>query len=214
MFGFIVVNVYGSTELSLAGIASSDVMEIYGTNSCEIADGTIMEALDEDNNPVPNGTPGRLYLRNSMQLEGYTDPAINLKKIRGLTPIGDYGTIHDGGIVTIHGRVDDMIIVGGENVHPQSVASCLQNMEGVREVYALGVDDPDALQGIAVGIVRDETPEGEQLTANSVQDYVAGRLAEHSVPGDVYFVSSLPKNGMGKVIRSEIYSMLNRQSGN
>ncbi|NLP39313.1 MAG: acyl-CoA synthetase, partial [Corynebacterium pollutisoli] len=98
------------------------------------------------------------------------------------------------------GRIDDMIIVGGENVHPASVDEILDAMPGISEVYSHGVADPDTFRRVASWIVRDDSEAGQSLTEDDVRDFVRDNLAEHSIPRDVYFLEELPRNPTGKVM--------------
>ena len=93
-----------------------------------------------------------------------------------------------------------MIIVGGENVHPQSVTEVLEDMPGIHDLFAYGVDDTDTFKRIAVWIVRNKGVDGQSLTASAIRDWVRERLADHSIPRDVHFIEELPRNAVGKVV--------------
>ena len=120
--------------------------------------------------------------------------------IDGLIEIGDLGYMDAQGFLHVQSRIDDMIIVGGENVHPQSVAEILEDMPGIHDLFAYGVDDKETFKRIAVWVVRDKGSDGRYLTANAIQDWVRERLADHSIPRDVHFVEELPRNAVGKVV--------------
>lgn len=199
-FGPILANIYGSTELTLAATASAEEIAADPTVAGHIAAGTQLEILNEDGDQVPGGTVGEIYLTNSTALTGYTNPNIQLQKVRGMVSIGDMGYIDPDGRLHVKGRADDMLIVGGENVHPQSVTEVLETMPGVHDVYAGGVDDPETFHRVAVWVVPTDDPVGEALTADSVRDFVRDNLADHSIPRDVYFRRDLPRNATGKVV--------------
>jgi len=199
-FGPILCNVYGSTELTLATVASAEELAADPTVSGEVAIGTVLKILDEDGNEVPTGTPGQIYLRNSTTLTGYTNPTIPIDQAQGLVRIGDQGYLDEHGQLRVLGRIDDMIIVGGENVYPRSVDEVLDGMPGVADSFAAGVDDDTTFQRIAVWIVREDSPAGEALTDETIRDHVRDNLADHSIPRDVHFVDELPRNETGKVV--------------
>ena len=199
-FGPILCNVYGSTELTLASVASAEELAADPTTSGPVALGTDLKILDEDSNEVPHGTVGQIHLRNSTMLTGYTNPDIPLDKSGDLVRIGDLGYIDEDGHLRVLGRIDDMIIVGGENVHPASVDEILDAMPGISEVYSHGVEDPDTFRRVASWIVRDDSEAGQSLTEDDVRDFVRDNLAEHSIPRDVYFLEELPRNPTGKVM--------------
>ena len=199
-FGPILCNVYGSTELTLASVASAEELAADPTTSGPVALGTYLKILDDQGQEVPDGTVGQIHLRNSTTLTGYTNPDIPLDHVDGLVRIGDLGFIDDDGHLRVLGRIDDMIIVGGENVHPSSVDEILDGMPGISEVYSHGVEDPDTFRRVASWIVRDNTPAGEALTEDDVRDFVRDNLADHSIPRDVHFMDELPRNPTGKVM--------------
>lgn len=121
-----------------------------------------------------------------------------------MVQIGDRGYLDADGYLYVLGRADDMIIVGGENVYPRSVEEVLEEMPGIADMYAGGVDDPETFKRIAVWIVRSADAAGEAVTEEAVQQWVAHHLAEHSIPRDVHFVNSLPRNPTGKVVPARL----------
>lgn len=199
-FGPILCNVYGSTELALASTASMEEVAKDPTIGGKIASGTKLRILDEDGNEVPRGEVGEIYLTNSTALIGYTNPKIPLNKVDGLISIGDLGYIDPEGYLHVVGRADDMIIVGGENVHPQSVTEVLEAMPGIAEVHAGGVEDETTFQRIAVWAVTTRDALGNAVTADAIRTWVRDNLADHSVPRDVHFLDKLPRNATGKVV--------------
>ncbi len=102
----------------------------------------------------------------------------------GLVSTGDVGHVSDG-LYFVDGRVDDMIVSGGENVYPLAVERVLGAHPAVREVAVTGIPDRDFGQRLAAFVAL--LP-GERLTAADVQDYVRRHLARHAVPREVVFV--------------------------
>ena len=199
-FGPILANIYGSTELSLATIATAEDVVEHPTAAGRVVPGSTIKLYDDSGNEVPQGQPGRIFLNNETALKGYSNPETPLVMIDGLIEMGDRGYFDDQGRLHVLGRNDDMIIIGGENVHPQSVTETLEPMPGVADVYAGGVDDEDTFKRIAVWIVRSDDDHGRSLTPDTVRDWVRDKLAHHSIPRDVNFVDFLPRNPTGKVM--------------
>ena len=200
-FGPILCNIYGSTELTLAASATAAEIEADPTVAGEITAGTVLKILGPDGAELPTGSIGRICLRNSTSLTGYTNPNIPIvSNDEGLIEIGDLGFIDEQNRLHVLGRIDDMIIVGGENVFPRSVEEILEPMPGVADLTAMGVEDAETFSRIAVWVVREDSPEGDALTEDSIRDWVARHLAGHSVPRDVHFVDDLPRNATGKVV--------------
>lgn len=204
-FGKILCNLYGSTEISGVAVASPEDIVTRPASSGTICAGTDIVILDDNDLPCPTGTPGRIFCWNSVTLRGYTDPKIPMSTYGHMIQIGDRGYLDHDGYLYVLGRADDMIIVGGENVYPRSVEEVLESMPGIQDLYAAGVSDEQWFKRIAVWIVRDQTDAGQALTEDSIRDWVSFKLAEHSVPRDVYFVDTLPRNATGKVIPAELH---------
>lgn len=199
-FGPILANIYGSTELALAAAASPEQMQADPTMVGKVPPGTVLRLYDDEGNEVPTGTTGRIFLHNETALKGYTNPNTQMVTIDGLIEIGDLGYFDEQGFLHVQSRSDDMIIVGGENVHPQSVMEVLEDMPGIDDLYAHGVDDDETFKRIAVWVVRKLDDDGERLSAESVREWVRSRLADHSIPRDVHFLDELPRNAVGKVV--------------
>ncbi|WCZ37868.1 putative sulfoacetate--CoA ligase [Corynebacterium jeddahense] len=197
-FGPILANIYGSTELALAAAASPAQMQADPTTVGKVPPGTVLKLYDDQGHEVPTGETGRIFLHNETALRGYTNPDTPMVEIDGLIEMGDLGYFDADGFLHVQSRNDDMIIVGGENVHPQSVVEVLDDMPGVAEVYAHGVDDDAMFKRIAVWIVRSEGH--PEVTEDGVREWVRSRLADHSIPRDVHFVDTLPRNAVGKVV--------------
>lgn len=200
-FGEVLCNIYGSTELTLAASATAAEIAADPTVAGEITTGTLLKILDAEGNELPRGMIGRVCLKNSTSLSGYTNPAIPIVRSgEGLIEIGDLGYIDDANRLHVLGRIDDMIIVGGENVFPRSVEEILEPMPGIADLTAKGVDDADTFSRIAVWIVREDSAAGRELTEDKIRAWVSDNLADHSVPRDVHFVDELPRNATGKVV--------------
>ena len=199
-FGPILCNAYGSTELALASAATAEQVAKDPTTAGKIASGTKLRILGKDGKEKPRGEIGEIFLFNETALIGYTNPDKQVKKNEGLVSIGDLGFIDEDNHLHVVGRADDMIIVGGENVHPQSVIEVLEEMPGIKDVHAQGVEDEDTFARVAVWVVRNGDEAGQSLTDESIRDFVRDNLADHSVPRDVHFRDELPRNPTGKVV--------------
>jgi 2-furoate---CoA ligase len=108
---------------------------------------------------------------------------------------GDVGRIDEEGDLWLDGRVDDMIITGGENVHPLEVENILARHPGVLEVAVAGVADDRLGQQVAAWIVGTTT--AEELDRHCL----GSDLARFKRPRRYVFVSELPKSASGKILR-------------
>lgn len=199
-FGPVLANYYGSTELALAACAEPELVAANPTVAGRVPPGTILRIYGHDDKEVARGQVGRIFLNNETALKGYSNPETPIVTIDGLVEMGDLGYFDADGFLHVLSRNDDMIIVGGENVHPQSVTETLERMPGIDDVHSGGVDDADTFQRIAVWVVPTRDNAGRALTADAVRAWVRDNLADHSIPRDVNFVEDLPRNATGKVV--------------
>ncbi|WP_308259364.1 AMP-binding protein [Pseudonocardia sp. H11422] len=200
-FGDVLYNLYGSTEVSWVSIAGpADLRDAPGTAGRAPA-GTRLLILDDDGRPVPSGTEGRVFVGNDLPFEGYTRAGVEIEEHDGLLGTGDIGRLDERGRLHLTGRADDMIVSGGENVHPGPVEDLIAQHGQVREVAVIGVPDEQFGQRLAAYLVV--TP-GASLDADAVRELVRGRLARFAVPRDVVFVDELPRNSTGKIVAREL----------
>lgn len=200
-FGECLYNLYGSTEVSWVSIAGpEDLRDAPGTAGRAPA-GTTLVILDENDEPAAPGVEGRVFVGNDLPFEGYTGGETGLEERDGLLGTGDVGHLDDQGRLFLTGRADDMIVSGGENVHPGPVEELVSGLAGVREACVLGVADDDYGQRLAAWVVLEP---GADLTADTIRDRVRSDLATFAVPRDVHFVDALPRNQTGKVLRAAL----------
>jgi acyl-CoA synthetase (AMP-forming)/AMP-acid ligase II len=197
-FGENLYNLYGSTEVAWATIATPrDLREAPGTAG-RPPRGSVVKIYGEDGNPLPKGETGRIFVGNDVQFEGYTGGG-NKDEIDGLLSSGDVGHFDDAGRLFIDGRDDDMIVSGGENVFPAEVEDLLHGHEAIVEAAVFGVDDDQYGQRLKAVIVK----RGE-ITEDEVRAYVKQNLAGYKQPRDVEFVDELPRTSTGKVLKREL----------
>jgi acyl-CoA synthetase (AMP-forming)/AMP-acid ligase II len=200
VFGENVYNLYGSTEVAWASIATpSDLRAAPGTAG-RAPHGTIVKLYDEEGRPLPQGETGRIFVGNEMQFEGYTGGG-GKDVVDGLLSSGDVGHFDEAGRLFVDGRDDDMIVSGGENVFPAEVEDLLAGHDAVLEVAVFGVDDEDFGQRLkAVVVLRDSASVDEA----ELKGHVKANLAGYKVPRDIEFVDELPRTSTGKVLKREL----------
>ncbi len=190
-------NLYGSTEVGQATVASpADLRAAPGTAGT-VVPGCTVAILDDEGREVPDGTTGRVFVGGGGQFSGYTGGGTK-ESVRGLMSSGDVGYRDDRGRLFVTGRSDDMIVSGGENVFPGEVEELLLAHPDVVDVAVVGVPDIDFGDRLAAFVVRRP---GAALDGAGVRAFVADRLARHKVPRDVTFVDDLPRTPTGKLLR-------------
>ena len=199
-FGPVVYNMYGSTEIAYATIATpKDLGEEPGSVG-KVVRGVVVKIFDEDGEEVDAGAKGRIFVGNSAQFEGYTGGETK-EQIKGLMSSGDVGHFDDKGRLFIDGRDDEMIVSGGENVFPAEVEDLLAGHEAIAEAAVIGVDDEKFGQRLkAFVVLRD----GKDLSEDAVKGYVKDNLARYKSPREVVFMDELPRNPTGKVLKREL----------
>ncbi len=197
-FGENLYNLYGSTEVAWATIATPrDLREAPGTAG-KPPRGSVVKIYDDDGQPLKPGETGRIFVGNDVQFEGYTGGG-NKDEIDGLLSSGDVGHFDDAGRLFIDGRDDDMIVSGGENVFPAEVEDLLMGHENVSDVAVFGVDDEKFGQRLKAVVVKKGS-----LSEKDVKDYVKKNLAGYKAPRDVVFIDELPRTSTGKVLKREL----------
>lgn len=114
---------------------------------------------------------------------------------------GDEALIDEEGYVSITGRIKDLIIRGGENIHPLEIENCLFANPKISEVSVVGLPDDKYGEIVAAFVVRrHHLPPGEQdITPEEVRSWVKERMSHHLVPKHVFFVQEYPKTASGKI---------------
>jgi fatty-acyl-CoA synthase len=200
-FGEVLHNLYGSTEVAVATVATpQDWREAPGTVGrapvgCKVA------LYDKGGRRVtgPN-VVGRVFVGSVLAFEGYTDGR-HKEVIDGLLSTGDLGHFDTDGRLFIDGRDDDMIVSGGENVFPGEIENLLLEHEAVAEAAVCGVPDEEFGQRLkAYLVLRD----GRRVDADGIRDYVRANLARYKVPREVVVVDELPRNATGKLLRDRL----------
>jgi acyl-CoA synthetase (AMP-forming)/AMP-acid ligase II len=209
LFGDNLYNLYGSTEVAWATIATPEDLRAAPGTAGKPPRGTIVKLFDDDGNEVGPGETGRIFVGNDLAFEGYTGGG-SKDAIDGLLSSGDVGHFDEGGRLFIDGRDDDMIVSGGENVFPGEVEDLLAGHEAIAEAAVFGVDDEEFGQRLKAVVV---TRDGKDLTEDDVKKYVKSNLAGYKVPRDVEFVDELPRTSTGKVLKRELQEGSGNGSG-
>jgi acyl-CoA synthetase (AMP-forming)/AMP-acid ligase II/uncharacterized membrane protein len=199
-FGDNLYNLYGSTEVAWATIATPEDMRAAPGTAGRPPRGTIVKLYDENGVEVPPGQTGRIFVGNEMLFEGYTGGG-GKDVIDGLMATGDVGRFDDGGRLFVEGRDDEMIVSGGENVFPKEIEDLLSRHQAVSEAAAIGVDDEQFGQRLKAFVVLEN---GKKASEEDLKGYVKKNLARFKVPREIEFLDELPRNATGKVVKRQL----------
>jgi fatty-acyl-CoA synthase len=199
-FGDVLYNLYGSTEVAWATIATPEDLRAAPGTAGRPPFGTIVKLYDDQGHEVPQGETGRIFVGNELVFDGYTGGG-GKDVINGLMSTGDVGHLDEGGRLFVDGRDDEMIVSGGENVFPREVEDLLSHHEHVDEAAVIGVEDDKFGQRLRAFVVLsgDGAASEDELKA-----YVKANLASYKVPRDIVFLQELPRNATGKVLKREL----------
>jgi fatty-acyl-CoA synthase len=199
-FGDSVYNLYGSTEVSYATVATPEDLRAAPGTAGRPPRGTTVRIVGEDGREAPQGDVGRIFVGNDMSFDGYTGGG-GKEVLDGLLCSGDVGHIDSGGRLFIDGRDDEMIVSGGENVFPREVEDLLADLEGIAEVAVIGVEDDKFGQRLKAFVVLEA---GASLSEAELGAHVKANLASFKTPREVEFLDELPRNATGKVLKREL----------
>ena len=135
---------------------------------------------------------GRIRIRGPQVMAGYVDGGGVAGD--GWLTTGDLGKIDEKSRLTVTGRADDMLISGGENVHPATIESCLASCPGIRDVAVTGLPDPtwgDLVVALVVG----------EASASAIAAWCRPRLPGAALPRRIVHLERLPRNATGKLER-------------
>jgi len=199
-FGDVLYNLYGSTEVAWATIATPADLRAAPHSAGRPPLGTVVKILDDDGHERKTGQTGRIFVANEMLFEGYTGGG-NKDLVGGLMSTGDVGHFDADRRLFVDGRDDEMIVSGGENVFPREVEDLLAGLPGVDEAAVIGVEDEQFGQRLKAFVVRGN---GAKLSQEDVKSHVKSNLARYKVPRDVAFLKELPRNSTGKVLKKDL----------
>lgn len=208
-FGDVLYNLYGSTEAAFATCAGPGDLRADPSTAGRPLPGVRVEVLDDTGRPCRTGVEGMVWVGSRTSFGGYTD-GTDRARSRGLVGTGDIGVWDSAGRLTILGRADDVIVSGGEKVHPEEVERVLRQHPDVADVAVVGMSDPVFGQAVLAHVVprASVVAEHERERAAAEPDWsatllgwAAARLAPYQRPRQVILRTELPRNEAGKLLR-------------
>jgi fatty-acyl-CoA synthase len=203
------VNAYGLTETSstIAVLGPEDHREAIGSDQPEVRHrlGSVgrplpnleVEIRDHAGQPVDPGTHGEIWVRGEQVSGEYLGRAASLSA-DGWLATNDGGWLDEAGYLFVEGRLDDVIVRGGENLSPGEIEEVLLLHPEVADAAVVGVPDDQWGEAVAAVIV---VSEGGTVDAAALRAWVAERLRSTRAPERVEFRAELPYNETGKLLR-------------
>ncbi len=207
------VNAYGLTETSstIAVLSPDDHREAAASAEPRVRArlGSVgrplpsleLDVRDTEARAVPSGTEGEIWVRGEQVSGEY----LGRKAIRadGWFPTSDRGWLDADGFLFVGGRLDDVIVRGGENISPGEIEDVLRGHPAIRDVAVIGLPDDDWGERIVAVVVADPVPAVEAL-----RDWVRERLRSTRTPEQVIFREALPYTETGKLLRRTLQQEL------
>lgn len=196
-YGDVLFNLYGTTEAAYATCAKPADLRADPATAGHPLPGVRVEIFDQRGRAVATGVDGRVHVGSRTSFSGYTDGS-DRERIHGLVFTGDLGRLDAEGRLTIVGRADDVVVTGGENVHPAEVEEILRKHPSVADIAVTGSPDPvyGSILVAHVVLVPGAPQDGAALI-----EWSRTRLGPHHRPRRVVFHDDLPRNATGKVVR-------------
>jgi long-chain acyl-CoA synthetase len=196
---------FAMTEVGVITLLKPQDQLAHAASVGRVVPGIEMKLLDDSGTEVAVGDPGEVWVRTGIpgnylnMREYYNRPEANRESIRnGWFATGDMAVIDPDGYVTIVDRKKDMILSGGYNIYSKEVEAALCAHPAVAQAAVVGVPDPVFGEAVAAFVVAREgaAPAADELTAWCIE-----RIAGYKKPKHYRFVSTLPENSTGKVLK-------------
>lgn len=200
LFGDVLYDLYGSTEVGWVTIATPEDMKKHERTVGKPVPGIEVAIFSKDGERLPTNQVGELFIKSGILFEGYTSGESKDER-EGYMSIGDLGRLDDDGYLFVEGRADDMVVIGGENVYPIEVEEIIESMQGVDEAAVLGVTDDEYGEVLAAFVVG-------SVGENDVISHCKEELASYKVPRRVEILEELPRTSTGKVLKRELIRQL------
>jgi long-chain acyl-CoA synthetase len=169
--------------------------------------GVAVRIVDPDGRDVAAGQIGEVAARSDVSMAGYwNNPAATQQALRnGWLFTGDLGVMSEDGFLTLKDRSKDLIISGGSNIYPREVEEILLLHPKVLEVSVIGRKHADwGEEVIAFVVLR----EGETIAKSELDQICLNNIARFKRPKDYLFITALPKNNYGKILKTELRTSL------
>ena len=199
-YGDVVYSHYNATEAGMIATATPEDLRADPRSAGRPVRGCDIRILDDDGNALAAGEVGQIAVLNGTPFDGYTHGG-GKDSLDGYMLTGDLGRLDASGRLTVEGRVDDMIISGGENVYPAEVEAVLSTHPSVREAAVIGVEDQQFGQRLKGFVVFEPDADDDPET---LRQHVRDQLANYKVPREIVVVDSLPRNASGKVVKRDL----------
>lgn len=190
--GGVLYNLYGTSEAGLNFIATPQDLLYSASTIGKKINGMRLKVLDVNMNKVENGKIGQLCIENDWSMSSRNSTWIET---------GDLGYRDKNGYCFLCGRTDDMIVSGGENVHPIEVEQVLIKHFFVKDAAVIGIDDHQFGQRLKAFVLPSEDG---ILREDELLEWLRLRVARFQMPKEITFVDHMPYTPLGKLDKKQL----------
>jgi o-succinylbenzoate---CoA ligase len=210
--GFAIALTYGLTESASQVATAPPSSDPLAPDALPPLPFNEIRVVDEGGADAPVGVEGEILVRGPSVMNAYwrSPDVTDLALAGGWLHTRDVGSLDGAGRLTVVGRRGDMIITGGENVHPVGVETVLDAHPGVSESCVVGIPDPEWGAIVVAAVVR---APGSTVTPAELQAHARAHLAGYKVPRRIVWVADLPRTPAGKVQRIVVREEILRAGG-
>jgi acyl-CoA synthetase (AMP-forming)/AMP-acid ligase II len=213
------VNAYGLTETSSTiailspedhrtAIAADDpAVRARLTSVGRVVPSVELQIRDEDGTVITGSRPGRIFVRGD-QVSGHYTGSGSVLDPDGFFDTRDLGHLDAHGYLFIHGRADDTIIRGGENIAPAEIENVLLAHPDVTDAIVAGIPDEEWGQHLEAAVVLHA---GATATSQALREHVRSLLRTSKTPDRIHIWDELPRTETGKLIRREAVERITTQ---
>jgi 2-aminobenzoate-CoA ligase len=199
--GIKILDGIGSTEMLHIFIGSPE-NQVRGGSTGEAVPGYVAQIHDEDGNPLPPGSIGRLAVKGPTGCRYLEDDRQAAYVRNGWNYPGDAYRMDENGYFYYVARTDDMIVSAGYNISGPEVEEALLAHADVKECAVVAKPDPLHHTNIVKAyVVLSNSTQGDETQVAALQDFVRSRIAAFKTPREIEFVTQLPRTETGKVQR-------------
>jgi acyl-coenzyme A synthetase/AMP-(fatty) acid ligase len=198
-----VANIYGSSEAGAVAIADLPTMARAERAAGYVLPNVEVEIVAPDGSALPHGELGEIRVRGEKIADGYLPPDEAGTAFRnGWYYTSDLGRLEADGLLTVEGRVDDVMNLGGVKVLPAWVEEAVLQCPGVEDAAAFALSDASSVNSCYVAIVAGSGVQQQDLEHALLQQ------TKHLCGVDVMMIPAIPRNAMGKVDRKQLRALV------
>ena len=164
--------------------------------------GVELKVVDENGKELKTGEIGQVISKSDLNMKGYWNKPDATKEsiVDGWFYSGDAGYFDEENYLFIHDRVKDMIVSGGENIYPAEVENALMSHEKILDAAVVGIPDEKWGEAVKAFVVLSDS----SLDEDQIISYTRTKIAGYKCPRSINFISELPRNPSGKILRREL----------